>query len=197
MADAARKTLPTPLTIDGVLLFTLADGTLLYVPAHPVPQTGPNGSPAVSIVRTPNAVMLQAGALFTLTDQENATLSKQLIAAKVSAAPHLQPAPVGVIKASLLLSDNTVQAHELSTSTSSLYPPYSAIFSATLDAAAGANAIAAINGRSGVLFVEYRFTLPATLTQQDKSLTGTLSRRADVASWFPGGSGAAHIQITG
>lgn len=141
--------------------------------------------------------MLQAGALFTLTDQESTALIKQLIAANVSASPRLQPAPIGVSKASLLLSANTVQAHELSSSSSSLYPPYSAIFSATLDAATGANAIAAVNGRSGVLFVEYRFTLPAPLAQRDKSLTGTLSRRVDVASWFPGGSGAAHIQITG
>ena len=141
--------------------------------------------------------MLQAGALFTLTEQDNATLTKQLVAAKVSAAPCLKPAPIGVIKASLLLSSNAVQAQDISTSTSSLYPPYSAIFSATLDAAAGANAIAAINGRTDVLFIEYRFTLPAALARQDKSLTGPLSRRVDVASWFPGGSGAAHIQITG
>jgi hypothetical protein len=45
--------------------------------------------------------------------------------------------------------------------------------------------------------VEYRFTLPDALARQRGDLGGTQVRRADVASWFPGGSGAAHIQVSG
>jgi hypothetical protein len=148
-------------------------------------------------VRTPKAVLLQVGALFALSNQESVALTKHLIDAKLASSPRLQPAQINILKASLLLAVSDGQAREIATSSSSLYPPFNAIFSATLDAASGASAIAAINGRTSVLSVQYRFTLPDALAQQGKSLSGMQSRLADVASWFPGGSGAAHIQISG
>jgi len=199
MPYSANATLPAPLTVNGVLLFASAGdpGTFLYVPAKPIPQDGGGGRPAVSAVRTPNGVLLQVGALFTLSDQDSAALVQQLKDAGLASSPRLQPAPITIAKASLLLSGNGGQAHEIATSSSSLYPPFNAVFSATLDAANGALAIAAINGRSRVLSVQYRFTLPDALAQLGKSLAGAQSRLADVASWFSGGSGAGHIQVSG
>jgi hypothetical protein len=196
MSDTADTTLPV--TINGVLLFASADPeTFVYVPARPIAQDGGSGRPAVSAVRTPKAVLLQVGALFTLSNQDSVALTKHLIDAKLSSSPRLQPAPISIVKASLLLAVSDGQAREIATSSSSLYPPFNAIFSATLDATSGAAAIAAINGRTSMLSVQYRFTLPDALAQQGKSLSGMQNRLADVASWFPGGSGAAHIQISG
>jgi hypothetical protein len=138
---------------------------------------------------------LQAGALFALNARDTTALTKY--AAQLAPSPRLNPAPIGIVKATLMLTGSDGQAHEIARSTSSLYPPFSAIFSTTLDAANGAIAIAAINGRAGVLSVEYWFTLPDALARQRKDLSGPQSRSADIASWFPGGSGSAHIQISG
>ena len=197
MSNAGGATLSGPATVNGMLLFASPGqpGTFLFVPAAPIPQDGGGGRPAVSIMRLPKGVLLQAGALFALNAQDTTALTKYV--AQLVPSARLNPAPISIVKASLMLTGSDGQAREIARSTSSLYPPFSAIFSATLDAASGAIAIAAINGRAGVLSVEYRFTLPDALARQRKDLIGTQSRSADVASWFPGGSGSAHIQISG
>lgn len=197
MSNAGGATLSSPLTVNGVLLFTSPGqpGTFLFVPAAPIPQDAGGGRPAVSAVRMPNGVLLQAGALFALTAQDTAALTKYV--AQLAPPPRLKPAPISIVKASLMLTGSDGQAREIARSTSSLYPPFSAIFSTTLDAANGAIAIAAINGRAGVLSIAYWFTLPDALARQRRDLIGPQSRSADVASWFPGGSGGAHIQISG
>jgi len=60
-----------PFVVDGVQ-FRAGDepGTLFYIPAVPVPQRGELGRPAVTVVRTPKAVMLQLGAQFALADSD-------------------------------------------------------------------------------------------------------------------------------
>lgn len=197
MSNAGGATLSGPTSVNGVLLFASPGqpGTFLFVPARPIPQDGGGGRPAVSAVRMPQGVILQAGALFALNAQDTAALTKYV--AQLAPSARLKPAPISIVKASLMLTGSDGQAREIARSTSSLYPPFSAIFSATLDATNGATIIAAINGRTGVLSIAYWFTLPDALARQRKDLTGTQSRSADVASWFPGGGGSAHIQISG
>jgi hypothetical protein len=197
MADAGFNATLAAFVLDGVQFFPAADppGMLLYIPAVPVPQRDGQGRPAVSIVHTPSTVMLQVGAQFALTDADLAQLIARLLAVKKIQSPLLQPVPISVARAALLLADGNGAEHTLATSTSSLYPPFNAVFSATLNAEQGARAIAAVNGGTGVLFVEYTIA-PAGGSLPAQSLQPT-QRRADVATWFPAGTGMAHVQFVG
>lgn len=190
MPPSAKSQL-APSEIDGVRLYATADrpGTVFYIPATPSPQDDGSGRPAVSVVRTSQAVMLQVGAQFTLTAQRQAELLKRIGG---SPPPNLQPAPITVRKAALLLAGQQGAERELSVSSSSLYPPFNAVFAATLGAEDGARAISAVTGAAGQLFVDYTIVPPA---EAQMAALGEISRRCDLADWFPAGSGKSHIQI--
>jgi hypothetical protein len=195
MSDRADTTLDD-FVLDGVQFFAGGeDGTLFYIPPAPVPQRDGQGRPAVSVVRTPQAVLLQVGAQFALTPADLKRLAGRLWDVKHIKAPRLQPALISVAEAVLLLADQHGTEHVLATSTSSRFPPFNAAFSTTLDAEQGASAIGSVNGRTGVLFVEYRFAPVAAALAQP--LSPTVARRADVATWFQAGTGMAHVQIAG
>ncbi|MBA3810273.1 MAG: hypothetical protein H0X27_01260 [Caulobacteraceae bacterium] len=182
----------TPRDIDGVRLYAIADrpGVIFYIPAAPSPQDDGAGHPAVSVVGTAQTVMLQVGAQFTLTAGTRAGLLEKLGG---KPAPDLQPAPISVRKAALLIADPHGAERELSTSSSSLYPPFAAVFAATLGAEEGARAIGAVNGAPGQLFVDYTIVPPA---EAQMAGPGEITRRCDLAAWFPAATGRSHIQIT-
>jgi hypothetical protein len=172
--------------------------TLFYLPGAPIPELDAQSRPTLSLLRMPQYSVLQLGAQFTLTAADQSAALAQIAAHyPASASARLQPAPITVQKAAVLLADSSGKLAELKSSSSSGYPPYTAIFSITLAPDQAAQAIAAVNGRSGLLFVDYTITVPddaaVTLAGAPKSLT----RRSDVASWFRGTEGVTHLHLAG
>ena len=196
MVDSTALQTPAPFSLDGVQMFGLEGqpGALFYIPAAPIAESDPRGLPTVSVVRTPKAVMLQAGTRLALAPDAEAALKAKLQQMNLQAFT-LQPAALNVREAVLLLVDETGAEQTLASSKTSRFAPYAAIFSVTLDAAKGARAISAVNGQKDVLFVEYR--LAAAAGPLAAPISQELNRRADVASWFAPGTGAKHVQIVG
>jgi hypothetical protein len=184
------STAPDPFDIDGIHLTPSGDGsTVFYLPAAPSPERGAGGKPTLAIFKTPQVTTLQLGTQFGLTAEELSALATK-IAAQVPtlANANLQPAPLQVQKAAVLLADHTGAPSEIATSSTSAFPPYAAVFNAKLQAAQAAQAISAAGGRRGVLFVDY------TIVAQDGAPT---VRRTDVAGWFFGTDGLSHVHVYG
>jgi len=173
-------------------------GTLFYLPGAPVPELDAQNRPTLSLLRIPQYSIQQLGAQFTVTASDQSALLVKIAALYPAlASARLESAPVTVQKVAVLLVDQLGKSTELKSSASSGYPPYTAVFSIMLVPDQAAQAIAAVNGRSGLLFVDYTITVPdevaATLPGTPKSLT----RRCDVASWFRGAEGMTHLHLAG
>jgi hypothetical protein len=190
MADSAADVPLGPFDIDGVHLEPSADGaTLYYTPSAPGPELDTAGRPTLGIYKMPQMATLQLGAHLSLSTADLAALARK-VAAQVPAfaAAALQPAPIQVRKAAVLLADNTGAVAEVATSTSSAFPPYAAVFNTKLTPAQAAQAISAAGGRRGVLFVDY------VIAPQDGL---PVVKRGDVATWFTGTDGLAHVHALG
>jgi hypothetical protein len=180
-----------PFDIEGVNLSPSADGTtILYVPPTPAPELDPNGRPTLSVFKTPQATTLQLGAHFSLSLADLAALKGKVGAQYPSLRDvTLQPAPIRVQRAAVVLADSSGKQTELGTSSTSAFPPYAAVFSLTLTPAQAAQAISAVGGRQGVLFVDYTI-LP-------QAVTAPVVKRCDVATWFHGTDGLSHVRSLG
>ena len=180
-----------PFDIEGVHLSPNADGTtILYVPPTPTPELDPNGRPTLSVFKMPQATTLQLGAHFSLSSADLAALKGKVGAQYPSLrAATLQPAPIQVQKAAVVLADSNGAQTELGASPTSAFSPYAAVFSLTLTPSQAAQAISAVGGRQGVLFVDYTF-LP-------QGATAPVAKRCDVATWFHGTDGVSHVRSVG
>jgi hypothetical protein len=180
-----------PFDIEGVHLSPSANGaTIFYVPAAPTPELDPNGRPTLSVFKMPQATTLQLGAHFSLSAAELEALMDKVGARYPSLhAATLQPAPIQVQKAAVVIADSSGVQTALGTSSTSAFPPYAAVFSLTLTPAQAAQAISAVGGRRGVLFVDYTI-LP-------QSATAPAVSRCDVATWFHGTDGLSHVRSLG
>jgi hypothetical protein len=180
-----------PFDIEGMHLSPSADGTtILYVPPAPSPELDPNGRPTLSVFKMPQATTLQLGAHFSLSAADLAALAGKVGAKYPSLrGSTLQPAPIRVQKAAVVLADSSGKQTELGTSSTSAFPPYAAVFSLSLTPAQAAQAISAVGGRQGVLFVDY------TIMQQ--AATAPVVKRCDVATWFHGTDGLSHVRSLG
>jgi hypothetical protein len=190
-ASAAPAAPAAPFEVDGIHLQPSDDGaTIFYIPATPIPELDPAGRPTLSVFKTSRSTSLQLGAQFDLDAATLAGLPAK-IAANVPAlaGARLQPAPGSVRKASVVLTDEAGVETELAASASSAFPPYTAVFAVTLSPAQAAEAISAVGGRQGVLFVDYSF--------QERGADAPSRKRGDVASWFHGGEGITHVRVFG
>jgi len=182
--------------IDGVTLFAdEAAGVMRYIPAAPTPELDPLGRPAVTVVCTPRAVMLQLGAQFALSNADLAKLQARIAQTKGIQSAVLQPAFINISAAAMMLADQRGVLSDVATSQSSRFSPYNAVFSRSFNGDQGASVVGAVGGRSGVLFIEYRFALTTDPCVQQPN--PAMSRRSDVAAWFPPGTGKTHVQFVG
>lgn len=196
MIAASAQTEFPGFVLDGIQIFADDEaGVLRYIPAAPKPQLDTLGSPAVTVVCTPRAVMLQLGAQFALSNAELARLQTRLAEAKGIQSAELQPAFINISEAVLILTDQHGSATDVATSPSSRFSPFNAVFSLSFRGDQGASVVGAVNGRSGILFVEYRFALASDPFSEQPF--PTMSRRSDVANWCPAGAGKTHVQFVG
>ncbi len=174
--------------VDGVQVAPDPSGLhiLRYVPASPTPELGPSGKPTLMLLKTSQTASLQLGVHFDLPAGGNVALAKAVAAHDPTLATiPLQPAPVQIQHIAVTLADEQGAPHEIATAPASSFPPYAAVFAIALDAGQAAQAISAINGRTGVLAVDYTILEPGADTPVIKS--------TDVGSWFPGTSGSGHL----
>ena len=183
---------PSSFEVDGVQIFVRAGPpvVLAYIPAVPTPEVDSAGKPTLAIFKMPQATRLQLGAHFVLPpDAEAALLAKIAARHPQLASAGLQPEPINVRKAAVLLADEGGTTTELGSSPTSAFPPFAAIFSLPLSAEQAARAISALGGRRGLLFVDYAISSLGSHAQTIK--------RSDVATWFAGTDGLSHIRVVG
>jgi hypothetical protein len=188
----------TTFDINGTHFYSQDDSpdTLFYLPSSPSAELDSQGRPTLQIFRLPQYSMLQLGAQFAFTQAEqSAALSYIADHFPAVASARLQPAPVTVQKVALLLANQSGKLVELKSSTSSGYPPYTAVFSIQLAPDQVTNVIAAVDGRSGLLFVEYTIIPPDRVAAALGGALKCLTRRCDVASWFRGTEGITHLHL--
>jgi hypothetical protein len=171
--------------------------TLYYVPDAPVAELNSQGQPTLMLVQMGESATLQLGAQFCLSMAALSTVLEKITTQEPAfVGARLQPAPINVQKVAVLMTDPSGQAAELKGSKSSSFPPYTAVFSIPLTKQQAHQAISAINGRQGLLFVDYTINLPSEVAATYPDAAETVVRRTDVAAWFAAGVGASHLRLT-
>lgn len=161
---AGTSCIPGAFEFDQLICFpnTPQPASYYYVPRHAQPQRGSDGAPMLNLIAAGATGFLQLTASW---DVPGGTLEalRQEIAARDNiedpATVRLAFAPVQIEGCALLVGDGTGEEEELARSATSGMPPYSALFSVTLNEAQLANAAAAINGRFGFLMIRYAASL--------------------------------------
>jgi hypothetical protein len=184
---------PSPFEVDGVSLVAEPGPplTLRYVPAAPTPELSPSGAPTLLIVKSPQTAILQFGVHFELPpDGQTALLAKVAKINPALAGARLQPAMMHVESAvARLADDNGLLAQIGVSSPTSSFPPYAALFNVTLNPDQTAQAMSAVNGRPGVLVVDFTLAMPGS--------DGPIVKTTDIATWFAAGDGKNHIRTFG
>jgi hypothetical protein len=150
------------LSKDGVEVLATDDPSVFhYIPVARA-ETSMTGAPTVILVKKPEGSILQLGA--KLVAEESALESIRAILKSRQARPspiRLEPAPLTVNSARLLLTTSS-EAIELQRSTTSALSPYTAVFRATLDATQTKTVEDALAGTQGKLSVVYDLEVSTT-----------------------------------
>jgi hypothetical protein len=168
--------------------------TFFFQPEKPGAQKDPRGRPVLSLLASDQGALLQLGAEWGVDDQLLARF-KHYLARHFHLDPsliRLSPAPLSVEKVVLALGDGAGNFDELATSSSSGYPPYSAIFNVKLTTEQKANVISALNSRRDFLKITY-----LGLASLSGGEPVRLEQSTDISDWFAGGSGLDHILAVG
>lgn len=144
--------------VNGIRCYALGNNTFCCAPGTPTPELDPSGRPTLSLWMIPPKARLQLGAHWALTPAETESVRAELAHRSHAASAEIQlsSAPLQVETAALVLVDQDRVGHDLATSASSGFLPFSALFTVALEEAAAALVASAINGGRGRLFVEYR-----------------------------------------
>jgi hypothetical protein len=200
-APAQPAAKPQVWDLDGVHLYTIPGdppGRVRYVPGDPTAQVDDQGRPTLMLIDAGKTAVLTLGARLVLSDAQRNDLEATLLVQLPSIDRiDFQPAAFTVGAVTLALGDGTGAYQALATTPSMGAPPYNATFSVQLDADQRARAVAAVSGATRLLKVDYPLSLPADVAASFDGAPASLVRSADVASWFPDGTGAAHVQSVG
>ncbi|MEF3302050.1 hypothetical protein [Paenibacillus sp. GYB003] len=168
-----------------------------YRPASVVPERDPAGRPSLILWLGDAGSRLQLGAQWSAEEPALAALRAEIARRyperKLSpAAIRLQPEPADIRRVSLEIGDGSGPGAfaELQQSSSSGYPPYSAVFNAPLTPEQARQAARALNGASDCLRVAYRGSVRRT-----GAAPLPFEAVADVSAWFPASTGTGHIRI--
>lgn len=179
------------LVVEDVELWpTSVPGEWVYLPRGAGPQRQPDGAPSLTLVVAPGGGTVSLGAVLGASESQLVALRTAVATrdALPAAAVRLVPAPLRVVTVELELADAGGARAVLARSSSSGFPPYSAVLSAQLDAVQATQVAAAVQGAADTLLVRYR----CVLGRHDETV---LVRTTDIASWFAGTTGAGHIVL--
>lgn len=170
-------------------------GRFYYLPRCPIPDRDSSGRPVLTLWLGESISWLQLGAQW---NAEEAAL--QALPAEIArrfpgrglseSTIRLTPGQAMVESVRLMIGNGAGQFADLQTSSSSGYPPFSALFNTTLTPEQRSQATGALNGNPDYLKITY-------FGRIHQSAKGTVQHQAsvDLSTWFPAGSGADHIQV--
>ncbi|HTG17089.1 MAG TPA: hypothetical protein VK747_17700, partial [Blastocatellia bacterium] len=161
--------------------------TFYYIAGEPTPDKDASGKPALNFFVTDQTALLQFSARWEVPVDVFEALRQPLHEQFPDSEPasiRFSPAPLSMGGVTLTLTDKS-QEENLQTVMSANFPPYSALFNVTLTPEQKARVASALNGRTGVLKVSYRFSL-STEVSVETSITGDVSE--DVAELGPSAS---------
>ncbi|WP_102126982.1 hypothetical protein [Deinococcus planocerae] len=163
-----------------------------YVPGEPVPELGPNGAPALTLLLADAASRLQLGARWTVDGATLDRLRRRVASEHPELDPariDLQPAPARVREVALLLRDAGGTRRDLAHATSSGFTPHTALFAVPLASEEERlTALRAVHGTEDVLGVRYTADVLGEGGQWQ-----TVTREGDVGRWFRGLSADGHL----
>ena len=145
-----------------------------YLPTAPIPETDLNGEPTAILWLLSDTSRLQIGVSLSAEDTQLEAL-RQALANRQDVEPaliRLSPAPVSVRQVTLMLMDNGDRILT-DNSSSSGYPPYSALFQTVLTDAQAAQVSAAFGGRGDILLITYELVF-STDAQVESKLKGDI-----------------------
>lgn len=167
---------------EGVRCYADGPGRYRYVPGAPLPERDDDGRVAVNLIDTGSLAMLTVGSEWVVRDDVLGAIRAEILASRPDLiAVDLRPAPVEVREARLVhrLGDSR---EVLASSGSSGFPPFSAVFSVTLQGERREAVRAALMGGAGAVEVEYLVGLPPAARARADGPHET--RTASVAAWL-------------
>ena len=182
-------TVPSGLDYRGAHFYRGQDDrqTFYYIAGEPTPDKDASGKPALNFFVTDQAALLQFSTRWEVPvdvfEASREALHEQFPDSEPSSI-RFSPAPLSMEGVTLTLTD-TGREDNLQTVTSANFPPFSALFNVTLTPEQKARVASALNGRTGVLKVSYRFSL-STAVSVETSISGDVSE--DIAQLGPSAS---------
>ena len=179
---------PGSIEIDDVTLYESEDDTWRFIPGKPIPEMA-GSRPTLHLYVSTSGAVLQLGAQWTVRPDLLEKLTKEIAlrTGRQEVDIQLQPAPASVKQVTVETGDGKGPLVAVSSSSSSGFPPYNAIFRILMDSAKKDAVVAALNGRAGFLAVRYRAA--ATLRVSAHAvLKGDIAQAAetlDSSSTFP------------
>lgn len=150
-ADVAR------ITLDGIESWPSLDdlGTWLYVAGPLGPERDPSGASTLSLIEYGQNGIFQCGSRWDADPAALERVSREAARQAGVSQIRLSPAPAEVKAAKLELADAAGKKSVLQETTTSNYPPYTAVFHATLGGDALARLKQALAGTPDMLSIEY------------------------------------------
>lgn len=134
--------------------------TFYFIPGDPGPELMPSGSPAASMIFGDSAAILQLGVHWDVTPDQMKALQEHLRSQfpQLNSTPQLkrEALTVQAVKLALTMPDGSTSV--LATTSSSGYPPFTALFNLTLHRAHYSQARLAFTGRQKVMSVCYEIS---------------------------------------
>jgi hypothetical protein len=143
------------------------EDTFFFLPLAPRPETDANGDPTLMSIPMGGGGFLQLGARLEAGQETLAALRRKLaqrLGLEEPEGVRLRMAPLTVEGVALLVGKGDGALEQVARSSTSGFPPYTALFHLQLDAAQHNAVAAALNGRAGFVQVRYDVSLPQAIT---------------------------------
>jgi hypothetical protein len=165
------------------------------LPGEPAPQSDASGAPMLTLADAGATALLATGARLPLSDAQRNDLEVAVLE-QLDGVDRIdfEPGAFTPARATLSVADGQGGYQVLASTTPSTRPPFDASFSVSLSGDQRTRAIAALNGTTGLLKIDYALDLSAPLAATLPGAPATVTRTIDVARWFGDGSGATHIK---
>jgi hypothetical protein len=150
---------PGSIEVDDVTLYESEDNAWSYLPGKPIPEMA-GGRPTLQLYVSNSGAVLQLGTQWTVRSDLLEKLTKEIArrTGRQEVDIQLRPAPASVKEVTVETGDGKGPLVAVSSSSSSGFPPYNAIFRIPMDSAKKDAVVAALNGRAEFLTVRYRAT---------------------------------------
>lgn len=138
--------------------------TFFYIPEKPCPEKDPGGKPTLTLWVSDQGAILQLGTRCGVNADQFKDILKHVAGQFPdldSASIRFMPIMASIREATLSIGDGTGKFTDVQTTSTSGFPPFSALFNVSLTAEQKTRAVAALSGHQGFLRIAYRGSLPS------------------------------------